>query len=107
MSQQLFQEIKNIESEAGKILSESEKRSTEILKKAHADAIKLSTDKELELKSVRENTLSETLRNTEKSKINKLAKNKEELDKLRSAANKHKDKVVNLVLDELSKIIGE
>ena len=107
MSQQLFEEIKEIEAQAEQVLSESERKSAEILKKANEDALRISAEKEAELKGVREKKLKEVLEKAEQSKINEFSRNKKSLSRTRSLADKRKERAVKLVMEELSKFVGE
>ena len=107
MPEQLFKEIRTIEAEAAEIISDSEKKSAEILKKANEEAFKILANKEAELKTLKTKTMDKTLKESMKLRRKKLAKHKAELDALRAAANKRKDKATNLILQSLSKIVGE
>jgi len=107
MTEQLFKEIRSIEHKAGELISDSEKQSAKILKEANSKALLILSEKESELKKVREKTLKTTIDEASKLKEKKLSKSKEMLDELRVVANRKKDKSTDLILDSISKLIGE
>jgi len=107
MSEQLFKEIHSIEEEAEKLISQSEKQSADILKKANTEAFQILSDKDYELKELRDKTIRKTLEETSEAKEAKLKKTHADLKNLRHEATKNKEKAVNLVINKLSELIGE
>jgi len=107
MPEQLFREIRSIEQEAEKIISDSEKQSAVIIKKANEQAVKILSEKDLELKELRAETIKATLSEASKLKERKLEKSRTDLNELRALANKRKDKAANLILGRLPELIGE
>ena len=107
MSEQLFKEIRSIEDKAVYILSDAEKRSAEILKKANEQAFKLLAEKEAAYKDSGIKASDAALNDALRLKKKKLEKSKEELGEIRKIGNRRKDKAVHLILDRLTALVGE
>ncbi len=107
MHSELLEEIREVEAEARGILSDSGKQSAEILKKAKAQAVQSIFQKEAELRELRANTANAAAIQAAKEGNDAIEKSKDSLEALRKAANRKKEKALSLVLDRLSKSIGE
>ena len=107
MSEQLFKEIRSIEDKAVYILSDSETRSAEILKKANEQAFKSLAEREAAYKESGTKALDAALKDALRLKKKKLEKSKEELAEVRKMGNRRKDKAIDLILDRLTALIGE
>lgn len=107
MSEQLFREIRSIEQQAENILSDSEKQGADIVKKARAEAAKLLSKRESDLKEIRNVCIKDAVNEAAKLKEKKLEKSEKALNELRVSASKRKDEAANLILKRLSELIGE
>ncbi|MBI2664707.1 hypothetical protein HYX10_05210 [Candidatus Woesearchaeota archaeon] len=107
MPTQLFQEIRRIEDEAARLISDADKQSAEIVREAHGKAIALLSEKEPQLKQMRDARIREALEETAKQRQKKLLANNKALEELESRADRNRNKAVKLVLDQLAKLIGE
>ena len=107
MSEQLFQEIRSIEQQAENILSDSEKQCVDIIKKARAEAAKLLSKRESDLKEIRDVCIKDAVNEAAKLKEKKLEKSEKALNDVRVSTSKRKDATANLILKRLSELIGE
>ena len=107
MPNELFEEIREVEAEARGILSDSEKQSAEILKEAKKQALQATSQKEAELKELRANTLNAAALQASKEGNETVEKSRKNLEALRNAANRKKEKALSLVLERLLESIGE
>ncbi len=107
MHNKLFEEIREVEAEARRILSDSEKQSAEILSKANNQALQALSRKEAELKELRANTINAASMQAAKERNETLEQGRKKLEELRKAANRKKEKALSLILGRLSKSIGE
>ncbi len=107
MSKQLFEEIRSVEIDAEKILSDSEKQSAEIISNANKQSIKLLSEKETELKELRANTINAAATQAAKERGESIEQSKKCIEELRKIANKRKEKALSLVIEKLSESIGE
>ena len=107
MQKNLYKEIASIEEEAGKILSEAEKHSNELLEDSNKEGLQKLSQKQAELKELKANTISAVLVEAERAKDAQLNKSLEKIEEMRKAAEKKKDSAKKLLLRRLSEIIGE
>ncbi len=107
MHEKLFEEIREVEAEARGILSDSEKQSAELLRKANTQAAQAISQKEAELRELKANTVSAAALQAAKERNETVEKSRKNLEGLGKAANKMKEKALSLVLERLSKSIGE
>ena len=107
MTEQLFKEIRLIEQEAEKIISDSERQSAQILRGANRQALRLLSEKESELKQLREKTISTALHEASMLREKKISESKGLLEELRATATKKKEKSLKLILKRVSELIGE
>ena len=107
MTEHIFKEIRSIEQEAASITSDAEKKAEEILKKANEESIKLRSEKDSELIARRESELKKASQAAARLKQKKIEKAAADIKGLKVTADRKKNEAVSLVLDRLSKRIGE
>ena len=101
-----FEEIKKIEAESERALSESEEKCSEILKRAEKERAKIVEDNRKSLELERKKKIQDTLKRAEKFRRESLSKNVVDMKKAKMAAEKKKKDAVDLILHRLSKSIG-
>ena len=107
MTEHIFKEIRSIEQEAASITSDAERQAEEILKKAREDALNLRSEKDSELIARRESELKKAAQAAARLKQKKKEKTAADIKGLKATADRKRNKAANLVLDRLSKNIGE
>lgn len=107
MSEQIFKEIRSIEEEAAKITLHAERQAADVLKKARDRAVQLRSEIESEFTARRETELKKAVKEAAGLKQKRIDKAAAAIKELKAAAERKRNKAVNLVLDGLSQRIGE
>lgn len=107
MAEKLYAEIKQVESEADKILSDSETQSAVIIKEANTESLNILSKGETELKDIRSTILDKARSDAAALKDKQLQKSKTIVSNLEKSANKKREAAKKLILDRFSRLASE
>ena len=107
MSEQLFKDIRSIEEEASRLVSDAERHGVELVRRAEEQALRIVSERGLWFASERARALKSAAEDADKLREKKLVLKRAEIGELGVSADKRREQALALVMDGLSKLTGE
>lgn len=107
MSDQLLKGIRSIEEEASRLVADAERHGAEVVRDAEAQSLKLVAGKDLWFASERARSLKSAAEDAVKLREKRLSQKDAEVGELKVSADKRREQALALVMNGLSKLIGD